>query len=61
MANDPVPAITEAEATGETAEIFADLRNTLGVNVVNLVWRHIATFPNLRFGRRRPGGKPPQV
>ena len=45
MANDPVPAITEAEATGETAEIFADLRNTLGVNVVNLVWRHIATFP----------------
>jgi len=45
MANDPVPAITEAEATGETAEIFADLRDTLGVNVVNLVWRHIATFP----------------
>ena len=45
MANDPVPAITEAEATGETAEIFADLRETLGVNVVNLVWRHIATFP----------------
>ena len=45
MANDPVPAITEAEATGETAEIFADLRETLGVNVVNLVWRHIATVP----------------
>ena len=45
MANDPVSAITEAEATGEVAEIFADLRKTLGVNVVNLVWRHIATFP----------------
>jgi len=45
MAHDPVPAITEAEAVGEVAEIFADLRDTLGVNVVNLVWRHIATFP----------------
>ena len=42
---DPVPAITEAAATGETAIIFADLRATLGVNVVNLIWRHIATFP----------------
>ena len=42
---DPVPAITEAAATGETALIFADLRATLGVGVVNLIWRHIATFP----------------
>ena len=42
---DPVPAITEAAASGETAQIFADLRATLGVNVVNLIWRHIATFP----------------
>ena len=25
--------------------IFNDLRATLGVNVVNLIWRHIATFP----------------
>lgn len=45
MSGDPVPAITEAEARGETAEIFADLRATLGVNVVNLIWRHFATFP----------------
>ncbi len=45
MHGDPVPAITEAAATGETARIFADLRATLGVNVVNLIWRHIATFP----------------
>ncbi len=42
---DPVPAITEAQASGETALIFADLRATLGVGVVNLIWRHIATFP----------------
>lgn len=45
MKGDLVPAITEAAATGETALIFADLRATLGVNVVNLIWRHIATFP----------------
>ncbi len=45
MKGDPVPAITESAATGETARIFADLRATLGVGVVNLIWRHIATFP----------------
>lgn len=45
MNTDPVPAITEAAARGETAGIFADLRATLGVNVVNLIWRHLATLP----------------
>src|SRR5579859_6551108 len=40
---DPVPAITEAAATGETAAIFADIRQVLGVDVVNLIWRHLAT------------------
>ena len=41
---DPVPAITEAAATGETAAIFADIRQVLGVDVVNLIWRHLATI-----------------
>jgi len=41
---DPVPAITEAAATGETAAIFADVRQVLGVDVVNLIWRHLATM-----------------
>ena len=36
---DPVPARTEAAATGEIAEIFADIRRVLGVEVVNLIWR----------------------
>ena len=36
--SDPVPAITEAAATGETAAIFADIRQVLGVDVVNLIW-----------------------
>ena len=37
-------AIPEAEATGETAALFADIRATVGVRVVNLVWRHLATI-----------------
>ena len=45
MAADPIPAIAEAEATGETAALFADLRATLGVPFVNLIWRHLATIP----------------
>jgi hypothetical protein len=43
--SDPVPAITEAAATGEIAEVFADIRRVLGVEVVNLIWRHLATIP----------------
>jgi len=43
--SDPVPAITEAGATGEIAAIFADIRHVLGVEVVNLIWRHLATLP----------------
>lgn len=42
--SDPVPAITEADATGETALIFADIRQVLAVDVVNLIWRHLATI-----------------
>src|SRR6202030_3503789 len=43
--SDPVPAVTEAGATGEIADIFADIRHVYQVGVVNLVWRHLATFP----------------
>jgi len=43
--SDPVAAVTEAEATGETAALFADIRAVYGVSVVNLIWRHLATFP----------------
>ena len=31
---DPFPAIAEASAAGETAELFADIRATVGVRVV---------------------------
>ena len=42
--SDPVPAVSEAAATGETARIFSDIRGVLGVEVVNLIWRHLATI-----------------
>ena len=42
---DPVSAIAEADATGSIAELYSDIRITLGVPVVNLIWRHLATFP----------------
>jgi hypothetical protein len=42
--SDPFPAVAEAAATGEIADLFADIRATVGVRVVNLVWRHLATF-----------------
>lgn len=42
--NDPFPAVAEATATGEVADLFADIRTTVGVRVVNLVWRHLATM-----------------
>lgn len=45
MSGDPVPAITEAEATGEIAALYEEIRHSLGVPAVNLVWRHLATFP----------------
>jgi hypothetical protein len=41
----PLPAVAEAAAAGETAKLFVDIRATVGVRVVNLVWRHLATLP----------------
>ena len=45
MSGDPIPTITEADASGEIAEIYADIRATTGVPVVNLIWRHLAAMP----------------
>lgn len=44
-AADPVPSIREADATGEIGALYEDIRATLGVPVVNLIWRHLAIFP----------------
>ena len=40
-----VPSILEAAATGEIADIYSDIRETLGTSVVNLIWRNLATMP----------------
>ena len=42
---DPVATISEADATGDIAALYSDIRATQGVPVVNLVWRHIAVLP----------------
>jgi hypothetical protein len=43
--SDSVPSVAETAASGETAEIYADIRATLGTSVVNLIWRNLATMP----------------
>ena len=35
----------KSAASGEIAEIYADIRTTLGTSVVNLIWRNLATMP----------------
>lgn len=42
---DPVPSIGEAEATGEIAKLYTDIRKTLGMSFVNLIWRNLASIP----------------
>ena len=39
---DPVTAVNEATATGETAEIFADIRQTMGIPILTSIWRGLA-------------------
>lgn len=43
---DPVPSVAEADATGDIAELYADIRTTLGMSFVNLIWRNIASIPD---------------
>ena len=39
-----VPAVLETAAAGKIAEVYSDIRNTLGTSVVNLIWRNLATM-----------------
>ena len=45
QSGDPVPSIAEADATGEIAELYAAIRQSLGMPFVNLVWRNLASVP----------------
>ena len=42
LSSDPVPAVLESEAEGEILEIFLDIKDTTGADVVNIIWRHLA-------------------
>lgn len=44
MKADALEVISERDARGEIADIYADIRATMGLPVVNLVWRHFATL-----------------
>lgn len=39
---DPVTAVDEASATGQTAAIFAEIRETMGIPLVTSIWRGLA-------------------
>ena len=41
---DPVTAIDEAKATGQTAQIFHDIRTTMEIPIVTSIWRGLATM-----------------
>ena len=41
--HDPVNALDEADATGETAQIFADIRDTMGIPMLTSIWRTLAS------------------
>src|SRR5690349_2497539 len=41
------PQIPESEAIGQTALIYAALRQATGVPTVNLIWRHFAALPGV--------------
>lgn len=44
--HDPVSAIAETAASGQTAQIFADIRQTLNVPIVTAIWRGLAANPD---------------
>ncbi len=44
--HDPVTALSEAAATGRTAEIFADIRDVMQLPLITSVWRSLAAVDN---------------
>ena len=41
--SDPVSAIAETEATGEVANIFADIRSTMEIPLLTSIWRSLVS------------------
>jgi len=44
MAHDPVTAPSESEATGQTAEIFAEIREVMRLPLITSIWRILASI-----------------
>lgn len=42
-----IPEVAESAASGEVAAVYADIRAQLRVPMVNLIYRHMASFPGL--------------
>lgn len=42
---DSIPTVSEKDAAPTVTAIFSDIKQTLGVPFVNLIWRHLATIP----------------
>lgn len=47
MTDERLAELAEEAATGRLAELYADIRAVLGLPMVNLVYRHLATKPGL--------------
>ena len=45
MTADSIRTVSEHDATGIVAEIYAEIRQTMGIPLVNLIWRHLASHP----------------
>ncbi len=57
FAYDPVTAIEEAKAVGETAVLFAEFRQTMRIPLVTSIWRGLAGMDDglrLAWGRCEP-------
>lgn len=46
MSAAPLTELKESDASGRIAEIYTDIRYSLGVPMVNLIFRHLATVPD---------------
>lgn len=47
MQENAIKTVTEAQADTATRDIYQDIKSTMGVGLVNLVWRHLAVVPSV--------------
>ena len=47
MSDITLDTVTEAQASPQTRAIYEDIKSTMGVALVNLVWRHLAIKPTV--------------